>query len=749
MKQFPVHAPPAGWRPAFPRCCAALLSALACTGVPAEEALSPILVTGEADESQAPWFDSDPDSPSTVYRVGREGIELFGGKGGSNPYSMISRLPAVQVHGTDAWGLVNQQGGNKGLRVRGEMATHGANGTVEGMPLNGPGPGPGYLFLLDAENIAGVSLAQGPVAPDRFSLYDSSGQLDTRILWPKAEAGGVVSLGVGEEDFRRRFVRLDTGRLASDTALFVSASRTGADKWRGSGQSPKRRDTFAMGLTQGLGALDMKFFAAHNEMAADNYKGLSYEQSKDQSLYDEIDYDESPTGKGAAALANWQGYNRQAFKTTAAFAEFDYALGADTHLVFKPFYSKEDGEYLYASGNVVRKWRIDQKTYGAIAELHTRLAGTGLTFGYGWVSSEPPAPATRWKDYTPNAAGGLTFSRWSMLADVDHRHDLHNLFAVAERDFGALNVKAGVRYVRDVLPSIKYYDPAGVGDLSYEDALDRSRGEVASRSVDSSTIEEWAPYLALRYRLSPMIELRASAGRNLGTPAFDSFHSPVVSGVSKQQLWSDSEMEVADGIDLAVRFNFARGYLEPLLFYTRYRNKGVSLYDPEYKASYTQNIADARRFGLVLAGGWEALPGLNLFGNLSWIRAEFEDDLQTGANTTLETEGEQLPDVPRRMATLGAAWTHGRFTLSPVLHYMGRRYANVEHTQTMAAYSVTNLDLAYRVPVSRGRLQANLAVINLFDKRYIGFNNANETNNGSSFFPGAPRTLMAKLAYEF
>lgn len=262
------------------------------------------------------------------------------------------------------------------------------------------------------------------------------------------------------------------------------------------------------------------------------------------------------------------------------------------------------------------------------------------------MSSEPPAPATRWKDYTPNASGGLTFSRWSMLADVDHRHDLHNLFAVAERSFGALSVKAGVRYVRDVLPSIKYYDPAGVGDLSYEDALDRSRGEVASRSVDSSTIEEWAPYLALRYQLSPLIELRASAGRNLGTPAFDSFHAPVVSGVSKQQLWSDSEMEVADGIDLAVRFNFARGYLEPLLFYTRYRNKGVSLYDPEYKASYTQNIADARRFGLVLAGGWEALPGLNLFGNLSWIRAEFGTTCRPARTPPWRPRASNCPTCP-------------------------------------------------------------------------------------------------------
>lgn len=581
------------------------------------------------------------------------------------------------------------------------------------------------------------------MAPDRFSLYDSSGQLDTRILWPKAEAGGMVSLGVGEEDFRRRFVRLDSGRLASDTALFVSASRTGADKWRGSGQSPKRRDTFAMGLTQGLGALDMKFFAAHNEMAADNYKGLSYEQSKDQSLYDEIDYDESPTGKGAAALANWQGYNRQAFKTTAAFAEFDYALGADTHLVFKPFYSKEDGEYLYASGNVVRKWRIDQKTYGAIAELHTRLAGTGLTFGYGWVSSEPPAPATRWKDYTPNAAGGLTFSRWSMLADVDHRHDLHNLFAVAERDFGALNVKAGVRYVRDVLPSIKYYDPAGVGDLSYEDA----RGGVAQRRQQHHRGMGTLPGAALPAepddRAARLGRTQPGhAGLRL-LPFAGGLRRVQATAVERQRDGGRRWHRPRRALQFRPRLSRAAALLHPLQEQGRFalRPRVQGLLHPEHRRCAALRPGAGRRLGGAARAEPVRQPELD--------PRRVRDDLQTGANTTLETEGEQLPDVPRRMATLGAAWTHGRFTLSPVLHYMGRRYANVEHTQTMAAYSVTNLDLAYRVPVSRGRLQANLAVINLFDKRYIGFNNANETSNGSSFFPGAPRTLMAKLAYEF
>lgn len=712
----------------------------------AQQTLPAVTVTAE---HMGQWFAPVANTPSTTYAVGEDGIDLFGGKGATNPYSMVSELPGVQMQTIDAWGLVNQQGGNKGLRVRGEIASHGANGTVEGLPLNGPGAGPGYLFLLDAENIASVSLAQGPIAPDRFSLYDTVGQLDTRILWPRAQPGGSVSLATGDHGFRRVFGRVDSGQLASDTAFFLSASATSANEWRGGGESPRRRETFAAGLSQALGALDVKMFLGHNEMSADNYKGLTYAQSKDESLFDKVDYDRVPTGTTGAQLANWQGYNQQAFETTALLAEISYAFSKDSRLVVKPFYAKEKGEYLYASGNFVRKWLIDHSTYGVTTELHTELAQAKLAFGYGWVSMEPPGPPTCWKHYTPDANGGLNFHSWNMLAEVTRRHDLHNVFVVAERTFGPTLVKGGLRYVKDILPSIDYYNPAGVGDVGFNAAIDQSSGVVAARSVRSSSIEALAPYLGVHHALGSGVDLRAALGRNIGTPAFDAFQSPPIAGLSKQQIWDDNELELADTLDLGARIRFAGGYVEPVLYYTRYDNKGVSVYDASYNASYNQNIGKATQYGLQLSAGWAAARGVNLFGSFSWQRSRFDEDLRTAAATVRRTKGRQLPDVPLIMASLGAAWQLGSVTVAPVVHHMGRRYANVEHTETMSAYTVTNLDVSHRMQTGWGALRTSIAVINLFDVRYIGYNNANETSNGSAFYPGAPRTLMAKVTLDF
>lgn len=709
----------------------------------------PALVITAAGEEPPQWLASEELQAATLYELDAEQVGLFGGKGGSNPYTAVSRLPGVQVQGIDAYGLVNPVGGSKGLRVRGEMASHGANGTVEGVPLNGPGPGPGYLFLLDDESIARISMALGPIPPDRFSLYDTVGQLDTAILWPQMQAGGRLTVGVGEDGFQRQFLRVDSGLLPGGNALFVSASAASADKWRGSGESPERRENFALGFSHASGPLEMKLFAAHNAMVADNYRGLTWAQAQNSSLYDEIDYDPVPTGSTAASWVNWQGYNRQDFETTAYLAELGWQFSDDTRLLIKPFYSKEEGYYTYASGNFVRYWEFDHDHYGFTSELETRWGNSGLSFGYALVSMEPPAPPTRWLHYAPDASGGLTFKGWAMLADVSQRHELHNLFATAEHDFGRLNFKAGLRFVHDRLPGIDWYNPAGVTSEDFDTAVEQSRGIVAERSVEPTSQREWAPWVGLRYPLGDSVQWRAAAGRNLGAPAFDAFQKPMIAGITKQQLWEDGEMEIGDSVETGLDFDLPRGRLQTTLYYTRYRNKHVELYDPVYQAAYSQNIGKAHQLGLTLAGDWQLASQLQLFGNLSFMRSQFDEDLRLSADSLTTTEGERLPDVPARMASLGLNWQFGRFTLTPVMQHMGDRYADLEHSMKMEAYTLTNVDLVHDLPTTWGQLETRLAVINLFDRRYIGFNNANETSAGSTFFPGAPRTVVGSVSLSF
>lgn len=700
----------------------------------------------------------------TVYRVGSEGVALFGGTGGSNPYTVVDRLPGVHAQTADAYGLANIPGGSKGLRVRGELGSHGGTGTINGLPLTGINPGPGYQWLFDLENIGAVSLRQGPVAPDRFGFFTTSGALDSELRGPAASRGLHVSQSIGSHDFRRTYARGDTGTLADGSALFLSASHTSADKWRGPGQSPAGRENFAAGWSRPLGENAYgKLFLAWNDAKADNYRPLTYAQAKDLNNWRNFDY--SPDSSATAATAvNYYGYNRQEFTNWTLFGEFGYALDEHTRLTIKPYYLKEKGQYFDGMANgKVRNWLIDHDWYGLTAELATRWGGTDLKFGYWGESSDPPGPPTAWKMYNPTASGGLSGASWSILADTTDRRAFHSLYALAERQFGALRAKAGGRYVRETLPGMQFYNPAGIGDVSLDQALAQSGGAVANRSVGSFTVDEFLPFLALDYRLTPQLDLTASLGRNYGAAAIDVW--PVfqqnsatflAKGITADKLWRELKPETANALDLGLHWRFERGYLAPTLYYARHHHKNVA-YDPGIGVAYSQNVGESRATGAQLAAGWSPSHRLDLFASTSYSRNTFVDNLPLLSGATLAVAGQQLPDTPRWQANLGGTWktplATGQLSISPLLRYTGERFGDTSGTQKIDGYTTVDLSVGYQQKLADGRLSASLSVQNLFDRKYIGFINASYyqllSNANAFYYPGAPRTVVAKVGYDF
>ena len=111
-----------------------------------------------------------------------------------------------------------------------------------------------------------------------------------------------------------------------------------------------------------------------------------------------------------------------------------------------------------------------------------------------------------------------------------------------------------------------------------------------------------------------------------------------------------------------------------------------------------------------------------------------------------------MPDVPRVMASLGASWQMlPGWTLSPRVHYTGKRYADSAHAEKVGSYTRVDLDLANRTHTAWGELTTRLGVINLFDRKYIGLVTASDVQGTDSFsyYPGAPLTLMGSVALTF
>jgi iron complex outermembrane receptor protein len=142
-----------------------------------------------------------------------------------------------------------------------------------------------------------------------------------------------------------------------------------------------------------------------------------------------------------------------------------------------------------------------------------------------------------------------------------------------------------------------------------------------------------------------------------------------------------------------------------------------------------------------------------MFGNFSWTRLFFTEDVRGAGGTYLGVRGNQLPDVPRFMGNIGLLFKRNGVTVAPVIQYVGKRWSTVNYTQEVPAWYTLDLRLGYAGKIgATTHWEATLSLLNALDKRYISHISASEVNtaaNGAIYYPGAPRTLAARLALTF
>lgn len=709
------------------------------------------------------------DGAATAYDVSGDGVDFGVSNGGSNVLRTVGNLPAVDAPAIDPYAAANLPGGTKGIRVRGIMGQHGDSmSTVDGIPLAGANPGVGAMFLIPNENFARTTLYQGPIAPNVLSYFTSAGVIDSQIAWPKDKMGGEISQSVGSYNFLRTFARVDSGLLFDNTTkFFLSGAWTDADKWRGTGKSPDGKGDFTAGLeTRPNDSLDVKALVAHTQVDQNTYQGLTYAQASNLPKYRFLDFTGVPV---AGSLMNWYGYNRQSFDVWSAFAEVSYRLNADTVITVKPYFLHENGYYLDGMANgMVRQWLIDHDYYGGVAELKTRALDTDLTLGYWGGAGELPGPPTAWKMYAPNAAGGLTFKSWGILAQQTQPNLFNSLYALADRRFDALRVQVGLRYMWQTLPGINAMIPgAGAGNVSYSTAIAASTVN-AQNSVTPATVGAALPYLALAYDVNSDLTARASFGVTYTGPAIDlwpTYQQNAAAlnkaGMNLNQLWHASKPETDDVVDLGFDWRFASpigpGTFSPTVFYARNHDQNVS-YDPGVGVAFSQTVGESQSLGAQAMVKFDPSEYLSAFAAVGYQNVTFVGNLPywPGASAAViaatKVDGKLIPDAPLWISTLGAEARWNGFSFSPIVHIVGNRYGDTSQKQSVPGYATVDMRFAYRRPVDFGEMEASITVTNLFDAAYIGQISSGyyqATSSSGIYYPGAPRAVLGKLAWRY
>jgi iron complex outermembrane receptor protein len=292
----------------------------------------------------------------------------------------------------------------------------------------------------------------------------------------------------------------------------------------------------------------------------------------------------------------------------------------------------------------------------------------------------------------------------------------------------ALRLTLGARY--------EWWRAYGGRNFSLAPALDLAQPERAAEGLSPKASVRWLPARGWSVTLS--------AGQAYRFPTVSELYQAISTGPNITVPDPTLGPERARSAELAAQWRDSAGHVRLSLFRESIRDALVSQTAPLVPGSatlfsYVQNIGKVRTSGVELAFERQGLivPRLDLSGSVTLVRPKVVEDAAFPA-----AEGKDLPQVPRRRATLVATWHAGAGTsLTLAGRYSSRSFGTIDnsdpvgHTfQGFEAYLVLDARANFRIGK---HWDAALGVENLGNDKYF------------LFHPFPQRTFTGELTYRW
>lgn len=741
---------------------AVVLSLVAASSLYGQDSYTLGEVVAKEKVGSATAFETEGKENINSQGYNKKAIELYGGPIGMSALKIVGMSPSVDYQPAEVFGS-NETSFHDPLRIRGKSQS-GPGGVymLESLPISG-NPGGGKT-MFDMENISWIDLYKGYSPVDKsLGFSNLVGKVDMIVDRPKKEMGTTLSQTIGSDNALRTFLRFDTGQMG-DVAAFGSVSKTSGDKWKGEGDLD--RTNVMLGMTyKPNDNFKSELFFIHSEDEHDNYYGLSYAEAKDLKTYYKKDWNTAaPTTKNA----NYYDWNKQSFTDDVVTVNLEYRFANDSVLSFKPYYSKDKGEYWFTNNSSnpaaspVTKWIIDHERYGAVLAYEIPIIEEmAMKLGYWYGKQGLPGPPTSRQTYNVTASGSLAYSGWGMLAEKSS-HEFKSPFIQFSGDINDFSYAFGVRYLDFKLAKLNTHSGAGAGISSdYDTALGQTPIDLWS-SVNAKTFTEWLPSAYLGYKLTQNTEIYFDYGRSYGYdvnlfPAYLTGKANFVSkNITLQQLWDKQNLEISDNFDIGLKYKMGDIVLAPNLFYTKVSGKQASVYDTQYTVGYPTNNLDAASYGAELAISGALSENIDFLASAFYNRYYYTEDLQTSAVKTASVKGNQVPDAPMQGLKGSMTYKMGSWRFTPIMRYTASRYGNVDHSQEIPSFTTVDFNVGYKLPKMQGIKdgEVQLSLVNLFDRKYISSiitpdNALAADTTQPTYLTGAPFGAYLTLALKF
>lgn len=639
---------------------------------------------------------------------------------GANFTQMIGSIPGVNAQTDDVTGLAN-----------GHYSIRGFDSSDIGMTLNGaPITDSGSYSVYateygDSENMGDITVLQGIPDIDMPDSGASGGHIGWATIDPSHKAGVDFTQSIGSNDYRRTFVRLNTGDTGP-VRSWISYSRNTADKWRGPGDMTVTKvDGKSVWTIDDNNSISAS--VQYNRENNFNYRSLTKAQVATNGYH----YDYLRTwqpGSSAAAIANntyFYGLRTNPYRSYLASLDGEFKFSDTMHLSVVPYFwygqggggsgatesesptgldrfgytnqdVNNDGAVTTTGKGVVYSYS-EATTFrpGIIAKMNQDLGqDNSLEYGVWYERSRK----TQSDNYGLVNDGGTPDDVWGDSSFVTYPNSGKKQQVYGE--YTTTEIKKG--FVTDNWTPDDHW--TFTGGLSYlwtsrEGYVNEYAGSVAGSATKqqySTQVDRaWhkvLPTAGIKYQIDERNQVFIGSGKTFRAPTNT---VALLNALVSQE--AANKPETAINTDIGYRFYGDALSVSADVYRSNYNNKQESAYDDATGYTYYTSIHRMHMQGASAEASYKLTPYWTAYASYTYTQARIVGNIDGGGDGIYPSNGKTMPDTARNIGNVSIGYDDGGHLWgSLAARYSSALYGDYLNTEKVGGFTTFTLSGGYR-----------------------------------------------------
>ncbi|MFW9265702.1 TonB-dependent receptor [Pseudomonas sp. NR3] len=204
----------------------------------------------------------------------------------------------------------------------------------------------------------------------------------------------------------------------------------------------------------------------------------------------------------------------------------------------------------------------------------------------------------------------------------------------------------------------------------------------------------------------------------------------------------DFDLSTGRQVEVGSKFDFLDGRGSATAAAYRIVRKNISVPSSTIPNT-TEQAGQQTSTGIELAASFKVTPKLLAAGNVTWVRAEYDEFNETIAGVVHSRKGNNPVNIPDRVANLWLTYDVAPgWQLGADARYVSSVYANTANTMWVPSYTLYGLSMTHDLDK---HLQVSARLRNLTDEVYARFIHQSNTQ----YYVGEPRSLEVAMQWKY